>query len=242
MNRFIHRTVQLGEIVVAELDRAADYSLSVSRAIAVGVLICLTATAKGESADSSRPGSLIVAPGASLELDGDSTFHRFTVKAHDMKADVGMDAPRAAEAGAASGVEAMIRRHDIKTFELMVPVDKMSSGEGTLDEKMRKALKEGQYKQIRFQMDSYDASATSTSNGKFDVVLHGRLTLAGVERRIDVSAAGDRVGNGIRLSGSKDLLMTDYQITPPTMMFGTIKTRNLITVKFNATLQKESKS
>ncbi len=31
--------------------------------------------------------------------------------------------------------------------------------------------------------------------------------------------------------------MSDYQIKPPTMMFGTIKTANLITVKFNATLQ-----
>jgi len=36
--------------------------------------------------------------------------------------------------------------------------------------------------------------------------------------------------------------MTDYQIKPPTMMLGAIKTKNLITVKFNATLQRESKS
>ncbi len=35
--------------------------------------------------------------------------------------------------------------------------------------------------------------------------------------------------------GSKDLLMTDYQVKPPTMMFGAIKTANLIRVKLNAT-------
>ena len=33
--------------------------------------------------------------------------------------------------------------------------------------------------------------------------------------------------------------MTDYQIKPPTMMLGAIKTENLITVKFNATLERE---
>ena len=49
-----------------------------------------------------------------------------------------------------------MRGHFIKTFHLVVPVDKLSSGEKGLDANMRKALKGDRYKQIRFQMDSYD--------------------------------------------------------------------------------------
>ena len=54
------------------------------------------------------------------------------------------------------------------------------------------------------------------------VLLHGRLSLAGVEGKIDVTAGGVRVRDGLAISGSKDLLMTDYQIKPPTMMLGAV--------------------
>ena len=80
---------------------------------------------------------------------------------------------------------------------------------------MRKALKGDRYKQIRFQMDSYDVLGPAGTK-TLTVVLHGRLSLAGVERKIDVTAAGVRVPDGLAISGSKDLLMTDYQIKPPT--------------------------
>jgi YceI-like domain len=119
----------------------------------------------------------------------------------------------------------------------MVPVDKLASGEKGLDANMRKALKGDQFKEIRFRMQSYDVRPPAASGALFTVLLHGRLSLAGVERAIDVDAAGVQAGTGIRLTGSKDLLMTDYQIKPPTMMLGTIKTANQITVKFAATLQ-----
>ena len=181
---------------------------------------------------------LTLAPGASLELDGNSTLHRYSAKASEMKLNVGVDDARVTSAAKLPELEALIRTHFIKTFELMVPVDKLASGERGLDVNMRKALKGDQYKEIRFRMESYDVTAPAISGAGFTVMLHGRLSLAGVERKIDVGAAGVRVGSGIRLTGSKDLLMTDYQIKPPTMMLGAIKTANLITVKFAATLQK----
>ena len=181
--------------------------------------------------------SLVVAPGASLELDGDSSLHRYSAKAHGMEAGVGLDSARVPTAIEASDLEGLVRGHFIKTFHLSVPVDQLRSGEKGLDANMRKALKGDRYKQIRFQMDSYEvlgppAAATLT------VVLHGRLSLAGVERKIDVTATAVRVDDGLAISGSKDLLMTDYQIKPPTMMLGAIKTKDLITVKFNATLER----
>ena len=182
--------------------------------------------------------SLVVAPGASLELDGDSSLHRYSAKAHGMEAGVGLDTARVPTALEASDLEGLVRGHFIKTFHLFVPVDQLSSGEKGLDANMRKALKGDRYKQIRFQMDSYEVVGRRRK-ATLTVVLHGRLSLAGVERKIDVTAAGVRVHDGLSISGSKDLLMTDYQIKPPTMMLGAIKTKNLITVKFNATLERE---
>lgn len=199
--------------------------------VAVVVVIGARHDAKGAN----QAVSLTLAPGASLELDGNSTLHRYSAKANGMKISVAVDDARAA-AAKPSELEALIRSHVIKTFDLTVPVAGLASGEKGLDANMRKALKGDQYKEIRFRMESYDVRAPAVGSA-IKLTLHGRLSLAGVERKIDVDAVGVRAGAGIRLTGSKDLLMTDYQIKPPTMMLGAIKTANLITVKFDATLK-----
>jgi YceI-like domain len=221
---------------------AANHIHSVSMALAAGVL-CLLGTLPARGASSRSNGSLswVLAPGASLELDGDSTLHKYSAKAQGMEGALGIDPARVATAAQASDLETLILGHFIKTFHLILPVNKLSSGEKGLDDNMRKALKGSQYKDIQFQMDSYDVLPSSTGGAALKVILHGRLSLAGVERKIDVAAAGVPIQDGIRMSGSKDLLMTDYQIKPPTMMLGAIKTANLITVKFNATLRRDGK-
>lgn len=210
-------------------------------AISAGLLFFVSRQVRSESLAPTGAVSLAVAPGASLELDGDSTLHRYSAKARGIDVGIEVDPGRATSAGQPSDVEGLIRAHYVRTFQLTVPVDKLSSGESGLDGNMRKALKGDRYKQIRFRMDSYDVLAPSVAGAAFVIAMHGRLSLAGVERKVDVSATGLRVKGSIQLSGSKDLLMTDYQIKPPTMMLGAIKTANLITVKFNATIQKGSR-
>ena len=206
---------------------------------AAGALLLLVAfSARGEGSESARINALTFAPGATLELDGDSSLHRYSAKARRIEIGVDVDDARAAAVTPPPDLETLIRDHFVRSFTLVVPVDQLSSGEKGLDDNMRKALKGAQYKDIRFQMDSYDVKAPSSGAAAFSVTLRGRLSLAGVERRIDVAATCVRVGEGLRLSGSKELLMTDYQIKPPTLMFGAIKTADLITIKFNATLQK----
>jgi hypothetical protein len=207
---------------------------------AATVLVLMTLPAR-DGMTSPGESSLTLAAGASLELDGDSSLHRYSAKAHGVRASAGLDSARLSGAAPPPDLEALVRGHFIRTFQLIVPVAQLSSGEHGLDDNMRKALKGDRFKEIRFQMDSYDVAPPSAGPA-IAVTLHGRLSLAGVERKIDVGASGVRVKNGFRVTGSKDLLMTDYQIKPPTMMLGAIKTKNLITVKFNATLQRESKS
>jgi hypothetical protein len=206
-------------------------------ALCAGLLLLMPRQARSEPLAPAGALSLAVAPGASLELDGDSTLHRYSAKAHGIELGIDLD-PTPETAGQPSDVEGLIRGHFVRALQLTVPVDKLSSGEHGLDENMRKALKGDSYKQIRFRMDSYDVLAPSVAGAAFVIAMHGRLSLAGVERKVDVSATGVRLKGSIQLSGSKDLLMTDYQIKPPTMMLGAIKTANLITVKFNATIQK----
>jgi len=201
---------------------------------ALAVLVLRPLPAPAELLAAKESGPSVWASAAALELDGDSSLHRYTLKATDMEVGIIVDDVRIALATHPPDIATLILGHFIKTFRLIVPIDKLTSSDAHLDANMRKAMKN---KEIRFQMDSYDVVPPVPTSAALKVELHGRLTLAGVERKIDVAATGVQVAGGIRISGQKDLLMTDYQIEPPVLMFGAIKTANLVTVKFDTTLQ-----
>jgi polyisoprenoid-binding protein YceI len=59
------------------------------------------------------------------------------------------------------------------------------------------------------------------------------LTIAGVTKAVDmpVTATGQKNGNVV-FEGSKSIKMTDYGITPPVALFGTMKTGDEITIHF----------
>jgi polyisoprenoid-binding protein YceI len=198
--------------------------------VAAALLLLAAPFATGET------GKSVSVTAASLQLDGDSSLHPFSLKAQGVEASVGLDVAAAART---SDLEALIRGHLIKAFQVTVPVEKLTSGERGLDANLRKALKANRYKEIRFRMERYEVLPGAEGTSAPTLLLHGRLSVAGVERSIEVGVAGTRVGDGIRFKGSKSLLMTDYGVKPPTLMLGAIKTADLVTVTFELTLQRK---
>jgi polyisoprenoid-binding protein YceI len=201
------------------------------------VLFALLMSASSSTAPG-RP-EVVAAPGASLDLEGDSTLRRYNARASDWTVEVGIDAARVAAAPQSLDVEALIRGHFIDAFALVIPVDKLGSGDDRLDRHLREALGADRHRQILFRMDSYEVAGKPAPGTAIAVTLHGRLTVAGAERSIEVVASGLRVRGGLRFRGRKDLLMTDYGIKPPTLMLGAIKVANRVTVKFDVTLGRE---
>ena len=118
---------------------------------------------------------------------------------------------------------------------LQIPVLSIDSGKGKMDKKMRKLLKADDHPEIIFELTSLEL----TASGKDQVQLKtmGNVKVAGVEKTIALEVIGNLEPNGtIRFSGSKKLLMTDFNIKPPTMFFGRLKTGNEITVYFEIAL------
>ena len=64
------------------------------------------------------------------------------------------------------------------------------------------------------------------------------ITLAGVTKtqfvRVKVKKAGS---SALQIDGSKSLKMTDFEITPPEVLFGMIKVNDQITLHFNLNVQ-----
>ncbi len=121
---------------------------------------------------------------------------------------------------------------------VQIPVLSIDSGKGKMDKKMRKLLKADDYPEIIFELTNLEVTA-SPETGKAQVQLRtmGNVKVAGVEKTIVLEVIGNLEPNGtIRFAGSKKLLMTDFNIKPPTMFFGRLKTGNEITVYFEIAL------
>lgn len=124
----------------------------------------------------------------------------------------------------------------LSTLHFTVPAETLKSENKSMDKNTYKALKTDKYNAISFTA----ANAVVQSNGKGGYVLtaRGNLTISGVTRVVDLTATGTmNADKTITYTGSYKLKMTDYKVTPPTMMFGAIKTGDAITVKFDLVLQ-----
>jgi hypothetical protein len=60
--------------------------------------------------------------------------------------------------------------------------------------------------------------------------------VAGVTRPVEVEVVYEVRNGALFFKGSKKIKMTQFNVEPPSFMFGTIKTGDEITVSFEATL------
>jgi polyisoprenoid-binding protein YceI len=107
----------------------------------------------------------------------------------------------------------------------------LKSDKSGLEKRALEALKADKNPEISFQSSS---PAQVKQNGdKMIITTQGRLSIAGVTKVVDVSAECTN-GNGDTLvcKGEKKLKMTDFNVTPPTMMLGALKVTDDITISY----------
>ena len=121
---------------------------------------------------------------------------------------------------------------DIIQASLVVKAQEMSGGRSSImDRLMRDALKAREHNDIEFNLTGVE---TDGNGDNFNVVTNGDLTLAGVTRTIEVPLEGTRLSNGgYQFTGSYTLNMTEYEISPPTAMFGALVTGDEVIINFD---------
>ena len=172
------------------------------------------------------PEQLTLQPESRLWVDGKSTIKDFTCKAGDVTAVI--------EASPNAVAQVTAGEKGVRTVRLSVPAEKLDCGNGTMNNHMRKALKLDDNATIDFKLSSYDVS--KGADGSFGT-LKGALTLGGVQKSISIAAESKTEGGALHVTGSYVLKMSDYDLTPPSLMFGRIKVRDEVTVKFDLLLQ-----
>jgi polyisoprenoid-binding protein YceI len=168
-------------------------------------------------AQSALPTNLRLSKESRIWIDGTSTVKSFTCAA--TKIDVSV----ASEPGSAPA-------DLVQSASIVIPVAQLDCKNGTMNEHMRKALKAKENPTISWRMTSYRVDGTS-------VVMNGRLMIAGKENVIELRATGVADNDGtIRMKGATKFKMSEYGVKPPTLMLGTMKVGDPITVSFDLVL------
>jgi len=176
----------------------------------------LFATATTAAAQMALPRNLTLSKESRLWLEGTSTVRSFKCSATKL------DMAVAAETDEAPSKM-------VKTASLTVPVALLECGNKTMNEHMRKALKADANPQITWTLTSYEVQGAN-------VVINGKLTIAGKENSIELRGTGSAENGTIRFKGSKQFKMTEYGVKPPSLMLGTMKVGDPITVSFDLVL------
>jgi polyisoprenoid-binding protein YceI len=167
---------------------------------------------------------LALQPESKLWVEGTSSVRSYTCRA------ARVDGSVATQAGSTSLAIADLEK-TVKSAEVSVSVAGLECGNGTMNGHLRKALKSDTSPKISYRISSYDVAA----DGK--IKLNGTLEIAGTEKPVSIDAVASSEAGRLRVKGSKQIRMTDFGVRPPTLMMGTMKVHDPVTVHFDVLLK-----
>ena len=153
-----------------------------------------------------------------MKISGTSNMHDWKMKAKD----VNVNAVWNLQAGKIA---------DLSGLEFTMPVKGLKSESDLMDSRTYSTLKADKFQKINFKLVSADVTQ---QGGQYLIKATGNLTIAGVTKSVVLMANGvmnnDKL---ITVTGSKKIKMSEWQIKPPSFMFGAMKVGDEVTIDFN---------
>jgi hypothetical protein len=179
------------------------------------------------------PLRLAVRPDSRLWLEGSSNLRDWRCDATTLDASIDLD--DGASYDATEGAIARLRRVQVR-----VPTYALTCGRSQMDNIMYKALRVDAEPACRQIVGRFEV-VPGPGDPDHSLVMQGSLRIAGQERPVRVPVVVQQQRDGsLRAQGALPILMTDYGITPPTALFGVLRTDNRIVVKFDLLVDRSS--
>ena len=176
--------------------------------------------------------SMTVRPESKVTLAGGSNVHDWACKSSTFQATIELDSTYLA-------VSLAELQKPIRKVAVTVPVKTLKCGKGKMDENMYKALREPEFPEIKYVLDSYEVDAALTTSDSFAAKTVGTLTVAGAAKQVEIPITALRqTGGTMKGEGALRFLMTDFGIKPPVALLGTLRTKNEVEVKFEVLLDR----
>ncbi len=158
-----------------------------------------------------------IAPESSIQVDGTSNrTPEWSVHATEV-----------------SGLVSLNDEGSVESAKLVVPSKMMKSKKSPImDRGMHEALKADDHPEIIYELTSV-SEMTMTDDTTFTLITVGNLTIAAETREVAIPVEGVKKEDGnLHFSGTHALLMTDYGLKPPSLMFGAYRTGNELVIAF----------
>lgn len=156
-------------------------------------------------------GTYMLSSESSLTIDGTSTLHDWTVTANTI------DGKLVAEGNAPKEID----------FEVLVADIKSERG-ATMDKKTHNALKIEDHPKVTFKFKEVKGSS----------LVMGTLNIAGYEKEVEIETEMTNANGQIKIKGEKPIKLQDYDMEPPSAMFGQIVVGDDVVVKFDLVFTK----
>ncbi len=125
----------------------------------------------------------------------------------------------------------------IRSLRINIAPESLKSGKGAMDKNAYKALKTDTHKEITFALTR--VTKVERSGNKFTLTCEGNLTIAGKTKPVQLIAECRPGANGnIQCTGTKAISMTEYDVEPPSFMFGSVKTGDEVQIVFDVVFAK----
>lgn len=190
------------------------------RIVRTGALI---AAVLATGAAAAATATLQTQAGSRVWVEGTSTVRGYRCESTRVTG----SATLAAEATDVAGVTAAVRGG-----EVTLTVASLDCRNGTMNGHLQKALKAPEAPTLRFRITGVEPGAGG------NVALAGEMTIAGQSRPVTVDAAVTQgEGGEFRVAGRIPLRMTEYGVRPPSLMLGTMRVHDPVTVHFDVRLR-----
>jgi polyisoprenoid-binding protein YceI len=119
----------------------------------------------------------------------------------------------------------------LESVMMILETSTLESDRSRLENLAHEEMDAGNHPEITFR--SAGNGRIQRDGDAYRVTAPGDLTIAGVTRQVSVEATCINTADEMLVcTGTRDLLMTDFGIDPPTLMLGTIRTADEVTVEF----------
>lgn len=156
-----------------------------------------------------------------LAVTGTSTLHDWEIKSAKGQAEVNLEL-------------ASDKLTGITGLNFSIPAESLKSGNNMMDNNTYKALKTDKFKTINYVLTAGSVSQVNATT--FQIKTNGKLTIAGTSKETDLVATAkyNAADKSYTIVGEKKIKMSNWGVKPPTVMMGTIKTGDDITIKYSA--------
>jgi hypothetical protein len=122
---------------------------------------------------------------------------------------------------------------EIEHLSLAVLTEGLKGVKPAITTSASKALKSDKYKSILFTLVEVK-NIDDKGNGVFALQTFGDLVIAGTKKRVPLNFTVTILDNRVILVGNTKLKMTEFNIIPPSGLFGTVQAKDEIVLRFES--------